>query len=151
MRQTSKCHAGRIRQSTMLLILAGGIASSAAVAANDFRSVGVSVFAQAPGQQAQTTTTCVAINDQVKASYVRTNGKSGAITFSVKPSPPGEPEGVPKHFDWKVSQIHASDETGDQGNGTMGYAVTGHPLSFTFGLKPDSVDIKITLTTGCKT
>lgn len=149
MRHASTCYSGRIHRATMLVILAGGVASSTAMAADEAGSIGVSVFAQAPGQKAQTTTACVTANSQVRASYVRSSGKPGAITFFAKPAPQGEPEGVPKHFDWKVSQIHASDETGDQGNGTMGYAVTDHPLSFTFGLKPDSVDIKITLSQSC--
>jgi hypothetical protein len=150
MRQQLQCRAFRSCVGPYLIALVACTIASAAFAGTSTSPVSVVVESQAPGQAGQKTAVCVSTNEQVRAPYTRSSGKPGAVTFYVQPAPPGEPEGVPVHFDWKLSQLFASDVTAMQANGIMGYAVSDKPLKFTFGLKPDSVDARITITPGCK-
>lgn len=112
-------------------------------------TIGVIVDAQAPGQKLQKTTVCVATNDQVKAGYTRTNGQAGTVSFFVQAAPPGVPKGLTEHFDWKLTQLQATDQTGDQAMGAIAYWPSNKPLAVTYGLAPDQVDIKIWIKSGC--
>jgi hypothetical protein len=135
-----------IQFSVVTIVL--GLSSSAS-AMDQSSMISVTVRAQAPGEKLNSTTSCVASLEDVKASYVRSNHQRGSVSFVVQPATSAEAKASSVHVDWKVTQFVASDETDQQSMGAIVFLQNNRPLEFTYGVAPNSVHLEITVKSGC--